>query len=185
MHYSVNSIWIIISFLWEQTLTSSTAMKDDYVDYGMIYRLERTITLTPLKPNEYRSWDMQTRATFALHKCLGIVLGSEPNPTPTDDDGKVIGPIGKRLRKTINSWETRHVLRERHFSSLFNQQTLPRFHYVKTTSLQSERLNDEYGRRLDIEYIRINSELQSLRKTDDIIMNAHIACFNQLLQEVE
>ena len=78
------------------------SIKDDYTSSG-IYKLERSITLSPLKPNEYRFWVMQARATFDIHKCLGIVLGDESNPTPTDDDGNVIGPIGRRFKKAIKS----------------------------------------------------------------------------------
>jgi hypothetical protein len=34
-----------------------------------IYKLEKTITLNKLKPNESRLWVVQTEATFDVHKC--------------------------------------------------------------------------------------------------------------------
>ena len=45
-------------------------------------KLEKPITITRLRPNEYRLWVVQTEATFEVHKCLDIVLGREPNSTP-------------------------------------------------------------------------------------------------------
>ena len=51
-------------------------MKDDYISSG-IHKLERSIILTPLKPNKYHFRVMQARATFDVHKCLSIVLGNE------------------------------------------------------------------------------------------------------------
>ena len=160
-------------------------MKDDHTSSG-IHKLERSITLSPLKPNEYRFWVMQARATFDVHKCLGIVLGDEPNPTPTDDDGNVIGPIGKRFKKAIKSWESRYALvREALLKSLQPADLAKISPYQDSAAAIWTRLSDEYGRRLDYEYIRVNSELQRLQKTDDITMDAHITRFNHLLQEAE
>src|SRR5438045_2431006 len=79
-------------------------------DATALYKLKRTITLSQLKPNEYRLWVVQTKATFQVHKCLDIVLSKELNPTPTDDDGTTLRPIGEQLRTAITSWETRHSL---------------------------------------------------------------------------
>ena len=72
-------------------------------DEIVTYKLEKTITLNKLKPKEYRLWVVQTEATFEVHKCLGLVLGTELNPTPTDDDGTPLGPIGDHLQATITS----------------------------------------------------------------------------------
>src|SRR5579859_5704534 len=74
------------------------------------YKLEKTITLNKLKPNEYRLWVVQTEATFDIHKCMGIVLGTELNPTPMDDDGTSLGPVGEIMQATITFWQTRHAL---------------------------------------------------------------------------
>ena len=70
-----------------------------------IFKLEKTIMLNKLKQNEYRLWVIQTEATFEVHKCLDIVLGKEPNPTPVDDNGTpIIGPISAQLQASIVSW---------------------------------------------------------------------------------
>ena len=79
-------------------------------DATTAYKLERTITLSQLKPNEYRLWVVQTEATFQVHKCLDIVLGKELNPTPTDDDGTPLEPIGEQFHTAITSWKTCHAL---------------------------------------------------------------------------
>ena len=75
-----------------------------------IYRLEKTIILKPLKPSEYRLRAIQTEAIFEMHKYLDIVLGNEPNPTPVDDNGTPIGPIGQHFQDAISSWETHRGL---------------------------------------------------------------------------
>jgi hypothetical protein len=71
------------------------------------YKLEKTITLNKLKPNEHHNiWVVQLEAT--LHKCLGIVLGNETNPTPMDDDGR----LGENTQASITSWRTHARTRE-------------------------------------------------------------------------
>ena len=72
-------------------------------DNAGTYRLKKTITLNKLKLNKYRLWVIQAEAIFDVHKCLGIMLGSEANPTPSDDDGTPLGPIGKQMQVTILS----------------------------------------------------------------------------------
>ena len=72
-------------------------------DASPLYKLERTITLSQLKPNEYHLWVVQMEATFQVHKCLDIVLGKESNPTPTDDNGNPIGPISEQFHAAITS----------------------------------------------------------------------------------
>ena len=47
------------------------------------------------------------------------------------------------------------------------------------------RLQDEYGRPLDYEYVRINNDFISLRRGDNVPIDEHINRFNQLLQDVE
>jgi gag-polypeptide of LTR copia-type len=150
------------------------------------YKLEKTITLNKLKPNEYRLWAIQTEATFEVHKCLDIVLGNEPNPTPVDDDGTPIGPIGEQFQAAINSWKTRHALaREALLRALEPADMIKIIRYRDSALAIWSRLKSEYGRPLDFEYIRVHNEYISLRKDDTITMDAHITRFNQLLQEVE
>ncbi len=151
-----------------------------------IYRLEKTITLKQLKPNEYRLWAIQTEATFEVHKCLDIVLDNEPNPTPVDDNGTPIGPIGHYFQTAISYWETRHALaREALLRSLEPTDLLKVIPYHGSAPAIWAHLKNEYGRALDFEYIRVNNQYTSLRKDPNTTMDAHITRFNQLLQEIE
>ena len=151
-----------------------------------IYRLEKTITLKQLKPNEYRLWAIQMEATFEVHKCLDIVLGNEPNPTLVDDNGTPIGPIGQYFQAAISSWETHHALaREALLYSLEPADLLKVIGYRNSAPAIWTRLKDEYGRALDFEYIRVNNEYTSLHTDPNTTMDTHITRFNQLLQEIE
>jgi transposase InsO family protein len=155
-------------------------------DDNTSYKLEKTITLNKLKPNEYRLWQIQAESTLEVHKCLDIVLGNEPNPTPMDDDGKPIGPIGRRLGATIASWETRHALaREALLKCLEPADLLKVYLHRYSAPAIWTRLQDEYGRPLDYEYIRINNDFVSLRRGENVPIDEHINRFNQLLQDVE
>ena len=150
------------------------------------YKMEKTITLNKLKPNEYRLWIIQTEATFERHKCLDIMLDNEPNPTPVNDNGTPIGSIDERLRAAIISWETRHALaREALLRSLEPADIFKVIPHRNSAPAIWDRLKNEYSRPLDFEYIRVNNEFMSLRKDDNTTMDAHITRFNQLLQDVE
>ncbi len=112
-----------------------------------IFKLEKTITLNKLKPNEYRLWVIQTEATFEVHKCLDIVLGNEPNPTPVDDEGTPIGPIGVQLQAAITSWTTRHALtREALLRSLEPADILKVIPHRDSAPAIWDHLKNEYGR---------------------------------------
>ena len=156
-------------------------------DDNTSYKLEKTtITLNKLKPNEYRLWQIQAESTLQVHKCLDIVLGNEPNPTPMDDDGRPIGPIGRRIGATIASWETRHALaREALLKCLEPADLLKIYLHRYSAPAIWTRLQDEYGRPLDYEYVRINNDFISLRRGDNVPIDEHINRFNQLLQDVE
>jgi hypothetical protein len=118
-----------------------------------IFKLEKTITLNKLKPNEYRLWVIQAEATFEVHKCLDIALGKEPNPTPVDDTGTpIIGPINAQQQASIASWTTRHAIaREALLRSLDPADLLKVIPYRNSVSEMWTRLKDEYGRPLDFE----------------------------------
>ena len=48
---------------------------------------ERTITLNKLVPTEYRIWVVQAEATLGIYNCVGLLCGTEPNPTPINVEG--------------------------------------------------------------------------------------------------
>ena len=150
------------------------------------YKLGKTITLTKLKPKEYLLWVVQSEATFDVHKCLGIVLGTEPNPTPLDVDGTPLVTISEQMQAIITSWHTRHALaREALLKSLDPAELIKVLPFRTTAAAIWTRLQQEYGRPLDFEYIRVNNEYVNLRRTETTSITDHIDHFNQLLQELE
>src|SRR5277367_2389014 len=56
----------------------------------------RKITLHEFKPESYKVWEMSTKATLKYNKLLNIVDGTETNPTPRNDDGRVLRPFSAR-----------------------------------------------------------------------------------------
>lgn len=139
------------------------------------FKLEKTITLNKLKPNEYRLRAIQTEATFEVHKCLDIVLGNEPDPTPVDDDGTPIGPIGEQFQAAITFWKIRHALaREALLHSLEPADMLKIIPHRDSAPAIWNRLKNEYGRSLDSEYIRVHNKFITVRKDYTIMIYAHI-----------
>src|ERR1700685_2374454 len=141
----------------------------------------KTIKLNKLKSNEYRLWVVQSEATFEVYKCLNLVLGKEPKPTPDDSDDESASVISA----SVISWDTRHALaREALLRSLEPSDLIKVITVKDSAPAIWKRLADEYGKSLDFEYIRVNSEFQSLRKDSKTSMNDHINKFNNLQQMV-
>ena len=44
------------------------------------------ITLRDFKPDKFKVWEVTTKPTLKLHKLLGIVDGTEPDPTSRTPD---------------------------------------------------------------------------------------------------
>jgi hypothetical protein len=121
-----------------------------------------------------------------VYKCLGIVLGTEPNLTPLDDDGTPIAKTSEQTQATITSWQTRHALaREALLKCLEPAELIKVLPFRRTAAAIWIRLQQECGRPLDFEYIRVNNEYMNLRRTENISITDHIDRFNQLLQELE
>jgi hypothetical protein len=132
------------------------------------------------------SFMVQTEATFEVYNCLGIVLGTEPNPTPLDIDGTTLSTTSEQTQATITSWQTRHALaREALLNSLEPAQLIKVLPFRGSAAEMWTRLQQEYGRPLVLEYIRFNNEYTNLRRTESTSITDHINHFNQLLQELE
>jgi hypothetical protein len=43
--------------------------------------VQKTITLTKLKPSEYRLWAVQAKSTLDVQNCLNVVFSREVDPT--------------------------------------------------------------------------------------------------------
>ena len=67
----------------------------------------KNITLRDFKPDEFKVWEVTTKATLKLHKILGIVDGTDPDPTPRNPDGtpRAIPPA---LCALVAKWQNDH-----------------------------------------------------------------------------
>jgi gag-polypeptide of LTR copia-type len=145
----------------------------------------RSIKLNKLKDGEYCVWIIQAEATFKVHKCLGIVEGTDLKPVVPDDDGNNEARRARR-RRMLNSWQKHHDLALEALLKALEPNDLRKVSSIKGDAVAIwARLKDEYAKSLDFEYIRINAEFQSLRKESKTPMNDHINKFNTLLQSVE
>ena len=68
----------------------------------------RKITLREFKPESYKVWEMSTKVTLKYNKLLNIVDGTETNPTPRDDDGRILRPFSAATRAQVEKWEHDH-----------------------------------------------------------------------------
>jgi gag-polypeptide of LTR copia-type len=144
-------------------------------------RHARSITLKPLKPDEYRIWAVQAEASFEVHNCLEIVLGHEEKPSKAQDEAQDL--FAAHL--TRKSWITRHARAREALLKALDASDLHKILPIKdSASAIWNRLKEEYGKSLDFEYIRVNSEFQSLRKDSKTTIDHHINRFNMLLQAV-
>lgn len=64
----------------------------------------KKITFHDFKSDGYKVWEVTIRATLKLHKILGIVDGSDPDPTPRNPDGTAhaIPPAMRASTKWLN-----------------------------------------------------------------------------------
>jgi hypothetical protein len=126
----------------------------------------KKITLREFKSEEFRVWEVTTKATLKLHKLLGIVDGTDPNPTPRNPDG-TIRAISAALRTQINKWENDHErAREAIIRCLPNAELLKLVDVQDDASAIWRRLHDEYGRSSNLEYVRASNDLALLKKDD-------------------
>src|SRR6266496_2077909 len=147
---------------------------------------DKTIILTKLRPQEYRLWAMQARATFGVYEVLDIVEGREPDPTPRDAGGNAIGPIGAAVRSNIDKWNRKHALAKEALLKVLEPTELLKIVGVQdSASAIWNLLRDEYGQVLNIKYIRADYELHILRKDEKTSMDDHINQFTRLLQDLE
>jgi hypothetical protein len=153
---------------------------DDRPHHGI-----RTIKLKTLKPNEYRLWAIQAEASFEVYNCLNLVLGIEQKPSDEALSQEDEAVDLSALHLTRKSWITRHALAREALLQALGPTDLAKILSVKDdASAIWNRLKEEYGKSLDFEYIRVNSEFQSLRKDSKTSMDEHINRFNLLLQAV-
>jgi hypothetical protein len=93
--------------------------------------------------------------------------GTEPNPTPLDDDGTPIVTTSEQMQATITSCQTHHALaREALLKSLEPTELIKVLPFRGSAAAIWTRVQQEYGRPLDFEYIRVNNEYMNLRRSE-------------------
>jgi len=124
----------------------------------------KKITLRDFKSDEFKVWQVSTKATLKLHKLLGIVDGTDPDPTPRNPDGTARA-IPPALRARVTKWQEDH---ERGREAIIR--CLPNTELLKLVDVQDDasaiwrRLYDEYGRSSNLEYVRATNDLALLKK---------------------
>jgi gag-polypeptide of LTR copia-type len=144
----------------------------------------KSIKVSKLKdgPGDYRLWIIQAEATFRAHKCLDIVLGTEFKPVVPDDNGNNAARRARR-RRLLKSWQKRHDLAFEALLKALEPNDLQKVASIKGDAAAIwARLQDEYAKSLDFEYIRVNAEFQNLRKESKTPINDHVNTFNAFLQ---
>jgi len=148
-------------------------------------RRDKTITLTKLKPQEYRLWVITARATFDVYGVLDIVEGREPDPTPVNPDGAP-GAINTQHRSKIQKWKRNHGLAREALLKALEPAELLKVGPVQGSAPEIwNRLEKEYGQVIRTEYVRALRAFYSYEKDDKTSMEDHINRFEKLLQDVE
>jgi reverse transcriptase-like protein/integrase-like protein/Pol polyprotein/LTR polyprotein gag-polypeptide-like protein len=146
---------------------------------------ERKITLREFKAQSYKVWEMATKAHLQVHGLFGILDGTDPDPRPRDDDGRILAPLGPTISTQYEKWKHNE---ERTRDAIIR--CLPDAELLKLEDVQHDvaamwkRLHDEYGRSSNLEYVRASNELTTLKKDDKTTINDHIDKFEKLVHEV-
>src|SRR5271155_601675 len=128
---------------------------------------------------------MSTKAMLKYNKLFNIVDGTDTDPTPRDDDGRILRPFSAATRDQVEKWKHDH---ERAREVIIRY--LPDSELLKLDDVQDDvttiwkRLNDEYGRPSNLEYVHAFNDLTNLKKDEKTTINDHINKFEQLVYEV-
>jgi len=145
----------------------------------------RKITLHEFKPESYKVWEMSTKATLKYNKLFDIVDGTETDPTPRGDDGRILCPIPATTRDQIEKWKHDHeCVREAIIRCLPDSELLKLDDVQDDVTVIWKRLRDEYRRPSNLEYVRASNYLTNLKKDEKTTINDHINKFEQLIYEV-
>src|SRR6202045_208633 len=145
----------------------------------------RKITLREFKPESYKVWEMSTKATLKYNKLFDIVDDTDTDPTPRDDDGRILRPFSASTRVLVEKWKHDH---ERAREAILR--CLPDAQLLKLDGVQDDvtaiwkRLSDEYGRASNLEYVRASNDLTNLKMDEKTTINDHINKFEQLVYDV-
>src|SRR5271154_1199550 len=169
----------------KQRLKTTAQSKGSQTNKQWQKKVPQERSLREFKPESYKVWEMSTKATLKYNKLLNIVDGTETNPTPHDDEGRVLRPFSATTRAQVEKWEHDH---ERAREAIIR--CLPDSELLKLDDVQDnvtaiwKRLRDEYGRASNLEYVRASNDLANLKKDEKTTINDHINKFEQLVYEV-
>ena len=144
----------------------------------------KKISLRDFKPDEFKVSEVTTKAMLKLHKLLGIVDGTDPDPTPRNPDGTARA-VPPALCARVTKWQDDH---ERAGEALIR--CLPNAELLKLLDVQDDApaiwrwLHDEYGRASNLKYVRASNDLALLKKDHKTLINDHINRFEQLIYEI-
>jgi len=155
---------------------------------------DKAVALTMLKSSHYLLWAAQTKATLAIYNLSNLVLGEEPNPTPsanttggesTASSETEITQITAALRKSIADWERRNAIAVQALLAALPPEILIKVFKLTLASEIWTRLADEFGQ---VSEIRRNNAIRAwykLEKSPSTPMSKHITEFERLQLEVD
>src|SRR5271155_3869926 len=128
---------------------------------------------------------MSTKAMLKYNKLFNIVDGTDSDPTPRDDDGRILRPFSAATRDQVEKWKHDHErAREAIIRCLPDSELLKLDHVQDDVTAIWKRLHDGYGRPSNLEYVRASNDLTNLKKDEKTTINDHINKFEQLVYEV-
>jgi len=144
----------------------------------------KKITLRDFKPDEFKIWEVTTKAMLKLHKILGIGDGSDPDSTPRNHNDTPCA-IPPALRARVSKWQDDYkCAREAMIRCLPNAELLKLVNIQDDTAAIWRRLRDEYGRSSNFKYVRASNDLALLKKDEKTSINDYINRFEQFIYEV-
>ena len=144
-------------------------------------KVSKTIHLNKLVPSDYRMWVSTAEATLSIHGCLGIVQGTETQPTLITGSSTV----SVASKKSIASWTLRHALAREALLKCLERSELIKVHTLQTAAEIWQRLHQEYGNVSDVLHAKAELKFHSLRKKPTTSIQQHIDDFTKLHEDVE
>jgi hypothetical protein len=117
-----------------------------------------------ITPDEFKVWEVSTKAILKLHKPLGIIDGTDPDPTPYNPDSTVRA-IPPALRARVAQETNDH---ERVKEGVIR--CLPNSELLKLVDVQEDalailgRLHDEYGCSWNLGYVKPRTTLSCSKR---------------------
>ena len=103
--------------------------------------------------DEFKAWEVSTKATLKRHKLLSIVDSSDPDPIPRNPNGTICA-IPPALCARVTEWANDHErAREAIIHCLLNTELLKLVDVQDDVPMIWRSLHDEYGHSSNLEYV--------------------------------